>query len=76
MGDAINIGTYGKIKLVAPFLGKTKANVVKIGSDLNVPYEFTWSCYERGDKPCGHCATCLDRAKAFQSNGIKDPALS
>ena len=75
IGDAIKIGTYGKTKVVAPFLNKTKADVVKIGTDLNVPYEITWSCYERGDKPCGKCATCLDRAKAFSLNGLSDPAL-
>ena len=75
ISTAINIGTYGKIKLVAPFLGKTKADVVKIGTSLGVPYELTWSCYERGDKPCGRCATCIDRAKAFAANGIADPAL-
>lgn len=75
IGDAVEIGTYGKIKIVAPFLGKTKADVVKIGTSLAVPYEITWSCYERGDIPCGRCATCLDRAKAFAANGIADPAL-
>ncbi len=75
INDAVEIGTYGKIKIVAPFLGKTKADVVKIGTDLAVPYELTWSCYERGDIPCGRCATCLDRAKAFAENGIADPAL-
>ncbi|MBQ7705931.1 MAG: 7-cyano-7-deazaguanine synthase QueC [Selenomonadaceae bacterium] len=75
IGDAVEIGTYGKIKIVAPFLGKTKADVVRIGTSLAVPYEITWSCYERGDKPCGHCATCIDRAKAFAENGIVDPAL-
>ena len=75
MSTAINIGTYGKIKIVAPFLGKTKADVVKIGTSLKVPYELTWSCYERGDIPCGRCATCIDRAKAFAANGIADPAF-
>ena len=75
IGDAIEIGTYGKIKIVAPFLGKTKADVVKIGTSLEVPYELTWSCYERGEKPCGKCATCIDRAKAFAANGLTDPAL-
>ena len=75
IGTAVNIGTYGKIKIVAPFLNKTKADVVKIGTDLAVPYELTWSCYERGDTPCGKCATCLDRAKAFSLNGLNDPAL-
>ncbi len=75
MREAIEIGTYGKIKIVAPFLGKTKADVVKIGTSLEVPYELTWSCYERGEKPCGKCATCIDRAKAFAANGLIDPAL-
>ena len=75
IGEAVEVGTYGKIKIVAPFLGKTKADVVKIGTSLGVPYELTWSCYERGDKPCGRCATCIDRAKAFAANGIADPAL-
>lgn len=73
IGEAVSIGTYGKIKLVAPFIGKTKSEIVKIGIGLNVPFEITWSCYERGDKPCGCCATCLDRAKAFADNGIDDP---
>ena len=75
IGNAVEIGTYGKIKIVAPFLNKTKADVVKIGTELNVPYELTWSCYERGDIPCGKCATCLDRAKAFSLNNLNDPAL-
>ena len=75
ISDAIKIGTYGKIKVVAPFLGKTKADIVKIGTELGVPYELTWSCYERGDVPCGKCATCLDRAKAFALNNLNDPAL-
>ena len=75
IGTAVNIGTYGKIQLIAPLLGKTKADVVKIGLALKVPYELTRSCYERGDKPCGICATCLDRAAAFAANGVTDPAL-
>ncbi len=75
MNDAVNIGTYGKIKIVAPFLGMTKADIVRIGLELNAPYELTWSCYERGEIPCGKCATCLDRAAAFAANGVADPAL-
>ncbi len=74
IGEAVSIGTYNKIKITAPFLGKTKADIVKIGLSLKVPYEFTWSCYERGEIPCGKCATCLDRKKAFELNGAVDPA--
>lgn len=75
MNAAIRIGTYEKIKLVAPFLGQSKASVVKAGLELGAPYQLTWSCYERGDTPCGRCATCIDRARAFELNGVKDPAL-
>ena len=76
MSAAIRIGTYEKIHLVAPFLCEKKSEVVKVGLELGAPYELTWSCYERGDIPCGQCATCLDRAKAFAQNGAKDPAIS
>lgn len=71
---AISIGTYERIKLVAPFIGKSKADVVKAGLELGTPYELTWSCYEGGEKPCEQCATCIDRAKAFELNGVDDPA--
>lgn len=76
MSAAVRIGTYEKIHLVAPFLCQKKSDVVKVGLELGVPYELTWSCYERGEVPCGKCATCLDRAKAFELNGVKDPVLS
>ena len=60
---------------MAPFVGKTKADVIRTGLDIKVPYKYTWSCYKGGKKPCGVCGTCRDRAKAFMKNGVKDPAL-
>lgn len=75
MNTAIYEGSGRQIKIEAPFVGMTKAEVVKTGFELGVPYELTWSCYEGGDKPCGVCGTCIDRAKAFELNGIKDPAM-
>lgn len=75
MKEAIEIGTYGKVHVVAPLVNLNKAGVVKKGLELDVPYELTWSCYEGGDKPCGTCGTCIDRAAAFAANGVKDPAL-
>ena len=53
----------------------TKAEVVKIGLELKVPYELTWSCYEGNERPCGTCGTCRDRQTAFLKNGIIDPLL-
>lgn len=78
--DAINraifIGSGNQLKVEAPFIGLTKAQVVAKGLSLNVPYELTWSCYEGGDVPCGECGTCRDRAAAFRANGIEDPAIT
>lgn len=75
MNEAIYLGSGKQLKVVAPFINKTKAGVVKMGLDLKVPYEYTWSCYEGGDTPCGKCGTCIDRAEAFRLNGVKDPAI-
>lgn len=73
MNTAIVIGTYGKVRVVAPLVNMNKSEVVKTGLALNVPYELTWSCYEGGDKACGKCGTCVDRLAAFKANGVKDP---
>lgn len=75
MNDAIYLGTYKKVSIVAPFVNSDKAEVVAKGLELRVPYQYTWSCYNGGDKPCGKCGTCIDRAKAFSANNAVDPAL-
>lgn len=75
MNDAIFIGTYKKVSIKAPFANCNKAEVVAKGLELRVPYQYTWSCYNGGDKPCGKCGTCIDRAKAFEANNAVDPAL-
>lgn len=75
MNTAIYEGSGHQVKIEAPFVNMNKADVVAKGIELNVPYELTWSCYEGGATPCGTCGTCIDRAKAFEANGVKDPAL-
>lgn len=75
MAEAVWVGSGNQVRIEAPFVTKTKADVVKIGLELGVPYELTWSCYEGGDVPCGKCGTCIDRARAFAENGVPDPAL-
>ena len=73
INKAIYEGSGGLVNIVAPFVACNKAEVVKKGLELNVPYELTWSCYNGGEKPCGKCGTCIDRIKAFEANGIGDP---
>lgn len=74
MNRAIYLGSGGELTVKAPFIDASKAEVVKIGLELGSPFELTWSCYTGGEKPCGKCGTCIDRAAAFAANGVPDPA--
>ena len=75
INDAIYIGSGNQLKVIAPFVEMAKKDIVKIGLEIGVPYELTWSCYEGGDKPCGICGTCRDRIAAFEENGVTDPIM-
>lgn len=75
ISEAIYLGSGNALSIVAPFIDKSKAQVVKMGMELKVPFELTWSCYEGSNKPCGQCGTCIDRIRAFRENGIKDPLV-
>lgn len=75
MNEAIWEGSGHQLRIEAPFVNVSKADVVRMGLEIGVPYELTWSCYEGGEDPCGRCATCIDRAAAFAANHVEDPAL-
>lgn len=69
-------GVEGRpIRIQTPLIRKTKAQIIRIGMKLGVPYHLTWSCYLGGRRPCGRCDSCLLRAKGFQEAGASDPAL-
>jgi 7-cyano-7-deazaguanine synthase len=63
------------ISIETPIILKTKAEIVKMAIALRVPLEYTWSCYEGGDLPCGKCDSCILRAKGFAEAGYDDPLL-
>lgn len=68
-------GVEGKrIQIETPLIRKTKAQIIRLGKRLGVPYELTWSCYLGKAKPCGQCDSCLLRSKGFQELGAADPA--
>ena len=75
MNQALVEGTGGELHMEAPFVNLSKADIVAKGLALQVPYELTWSCYEGGEEPCGVCGTCIDRQRAFELNGVKDPLV-
>ncbi|MFA5144567.1 MAG: 7-cyano-7-deazaguanine synthase QueC [Candidatus Omnitrophota bacterium] len=64
-----------KIKIETPLLRNNKAQNIRIGSALGVPFELTWSCYRGGRRPCGKCDSCHFRAKGFKEAGLEDPLV-
>lgn len=70
---AIYLGADQKLEVRAPFVKLTKAEIARIGGDLGVAYEHTWSCYKGGAKHCGKCGTCVERKEAFELAAVIDP---
>jgi len=73
LGEAMLISSYNPVRLDAPYQLWNKADIVKQGSKLGVPFEKTWSCYIGEDKHCGECGTCVERKEAFLRAGVPDP---
>jgi len=62
-----------KITIDAPLINLSKAEIIKLGISLKVPYNLTWSCYRGGEKACGKCDSCILRLKGFMEAGYEDP---
>jgi 7-cyano-7-deazaguanine synthase len=67
----------GRLKIHAPLIKLTKAEIIRRGLELGVDYALTHSCYDpAGDRPCGTCDSCLLRQRGFAELGLADPALT
>jgi 7-cyano-7-deazaguanine synthase len=68
-------GMEGKhIEIRAPLLKMTKAEIIRLGRTLNVPFHLTHSCYDPvGSMACGQCDSCLIRKQGFAEAGVVDP---
>jgi len=89
MNMTLNVATYKMPQIDAPFIDKTKAEIVKIGHELGVPFEDTWSCYDPVEVTvskdavafskemahCGVCGTCRERKNAFEESNVEDPTI-
>jgi 7-cyano-7-deazaguanine synthase len=67
----------GRLRVLAPLLHLTKAEIIRRGAALGLDYGLTHSCYDpRPDgAPCGRCDSCRLRARGFEQAGLDDPAL-
>jgi 7-cyano-7-deazaguanine synthase len=62
------------VRIVAPLLQMSKAEIIRLGASLDVPFHLTHSCYDPiGVVACGRCDSCLIRREGFQTAGVKDP---
>jgi len=60
-------------QILLPFNTKTKAEVIQLAMQLNVPLELTWSCYYDNLVHCENCESCWEREDAFDEAKMNDP---
>lgn len=80
MEKAIRTGTkaaFGgpKTRIIAPFVGMSKANIIRNGLALGADYSYSVSCYSGREAPCGTCSSCRFRGRAWKAVGREDPFL-
>jgi 7-cyano-7-deazaguanine synthase len=64
---------FGQIAFETPFLHWSKADIIREGARLGVPFGETWSCYKGCNRHCGRCGTCVERREAFHLADVDDP---
>ena len=62
-----------RTRILLPLSEKTKAQVVRLASSLEVPLGLTWSCHREGGSHCWECDGCRARIAAFEKAGVVDP---
>jgi 7-cyano-7-deazaguanine synthase len=76
---ATRAGVEGRrVQIWAPLQQLTKAGIIRVGQELGLDYGLTHSCYDPdpAGRACGHCDSCLLRARGFAEAGVPDPLLS
>jgi 7-cyano-7-deazaguanine synthase len=75
LNRAIALGTKDetKIEIMTPIIHNSKGEIVKLGAELNAPFQYSWSCYRENEEACGTCDSCHLRLKAFREAGLVDP---
>jgi 7-cyano-7-deazaguanine synthase len=75
---ATRAGVEGaRFRIHTPLIQLSKADIIRRGVELELDYGLTHSCYDPAPSglPCGHCDSCVLRAKGFAAAGVADPLL-
>ncbi len=73
---ALTYSTLNQVKLISPTQNLNKMEIVRLGLDLEIPWELLWSCYQGEDKMCGKCESCRRLQRALESQSLHDVAES
>jgi 7-cyano-7-deazaguanine synthase len=76
LGSKLGTAYHVPVRIEAPIITMSKAEIVRHGIELGAPLELTWSCYAGGERPCGGCDSCELRAAGFAAAAVPDPALA
>jgi 7-cyano-7-deazaguanine synthase len=73
--EVVRLGTRPetRIRIVTPVIRMSKAEIVRRGLELGVPFGKTWSCYQAEEQACGRCESCRLRLRGFAQAGAVDP---
>ena len=75
MDEAARVCDWKGVRLLRPFMDKSKSEIIALGDNLGVPWDLTWSCYTPGP-PCLECAACIERQEAFEDARVVDPLVA
>lgn len=71
LAQGLKTGVQGKIiRVQTPLIHLSKAKIIQLAQKLKVPLQFTWSCYQGSQKPCGVCDSCRLRKQGFLDANI------
>jgi len=81
MEKAVRAGTKAAFggpapRIVAPLIGLSKPEIIRLGLRLGADYSYSVSCYAGAERPCGTCSSCRFRALAWKAVGREDPLLA
>ncbi|GAA3893944.1 7-cyano-7-deazaguanine synthase QueC [Halomonas cibimaris] len=73
MRHAAGLANLEPVDVHAPYLHRSKAEILADGLAMGLDYADTWTCYQGETLACGECASCRERLDAFAANGVSDP---